>query len=372
MQGDYSFEFQTLGNGHVQVEGFSGKSGSNLFRKIGENREELPFAPKPRSRLFQEVLRGSSTYQALLRACDQAVLKTTGNQGFFAGKLVYVSKLGKGKEVFIADTLFTRASQKTTLGSDSCNASWSADGKKILFTSNKRIFNNVYLMDVVAKSMRPIADYRGSNLRGVQSPVGGRVAYILSVPETGNAELWLANFIGAKPRRITRNHSNESGPCWSPDGRRLIVTSDFTGKPQLFEVSLLSGRLTRIRTNISSYCTEAAWNPTNPNRVAFTAAVGGGFQLAEYNFASGKSRLLTRGPEDALQPEWANDGRHLFFTERTRAGTTRLMILDAGTSKDAAIRAVGLAAPMAKRVKLYDGFRLGNCSQARFFYEAAR
>ena len=38
------------------------------------------------------------------------------------------------------------------------------------------------------------------------------------------------------------------------------------------------------------------------------------------------------------------------------------------TGSDREIRAAGGASPMAKRVKLYDGARFGNCSQPRFYY----
>ena len=98
----------------------------------------------------------------------------------------------------------------------------------------------------------------------------------------------------SKPK-ITNNRSNESGPCWSQDGRRLIVTSDSRGRPQLYEVSLSTGRLSRIPTNISSHCTEASWNPKDPTRIAFTAAVGGGFQVCEYSFAERKTKVLSKG-----------------------------------------------------------------------------
>ena len=72
------------------------------------------------------------------------------------------------------------------------------------------------------------------------------------------------------------------------------MTSDSRGGPQLYEVSLSTGRLARISTNISSHCTEAAWNPVDPTRIAFTAAVGGGFQICEYSFAARKPRSLPR------------------------------------------------------------------------------
>ena len=143
----------------------------------------------------------------------------------------------------------------------------------------------------------------------------------------------------------------------------MIITSDSSGKPQLYKVSLTNGRLARIPIAISRHCSEAVWNPRNPNRLAFTAAVAGGFQLAEYDFKHRKSRWLTAGPADALEPEWANDGRHVFFTER-RGGASRLMIIDVGSDEEAALS----SPPKAKPVKLYNEWA-GNPSQPSFLYK---
>ena len=133
------------------------------------------------------------------------------------------------------------------------------------------------------------------------------------------------------------------------------------GRPQLFEVALPSGTLKRIPTN-RNRCSEATWNPVDPNRIAFTFAVGGGFQIAEYDFKLRRTRQLTAGTADALQPVWANDGRHIFFTERMKANE-RLMILDAGTGQGASPNAA-----LPKPVGLH-GKKFGNCSQVSFFYK---
>ena len=159
--------------------------------------------------------------------------------------------------------------------------------------------------------MATVANYKGSNLCAVQNPRSSQTALILST--SGNPELWLAGAPYERPRRVTKNKSNESGPCWSPDGRRLILTSDSRGKPQLYEVSLSSGVLSRIPTNVSSHCVEAAWNPLDSSKIAFTAAVGGGFQIFEYDFSKRTSRMITRGRDHAMQPCWANDGRISFL-----------------------------------------------------------
>ena len=55
-----------------------------------------------------------------------------------------------------------------------------------------------------------------------------------------------------------------------------------------------------------------------------------------------------------MQSCWANDGRHLFFTERSSSGSTRLMILDTELKG-------------ARPVPLH-GKNFGNCSQASFHY----
>ena len=99
---------------------------------------------------------------------------------------------------------------------------------------------------------------------------------------------------------------------------------------------------------------EAAWNPSDSKRIAFTAAVGGGFQLFEYDFYKRSSRLLTRGSNHAMQPCWANDGRHIFFTSRATNGATKIMVLDTEFEE-------------AKPISLHD-HSFGNCAQPSFIY----
>jgi TolB protein len=89
-------------------------------------------------------------------------------------------------------------------------------------------------------------------------------------------------------------------------------------------------------------------------KITFTAAVGGGFQIFEYDFLDRKSRQLTQGSNHGLQSTWLNDGRHIIYTERSTGGGTRLMILD--TELD------------GSKPRPLHGANFGNCSQASFFY----
>ena len=306
----------------------------------------------PRRLVKKIATGGESMEDSLLRSCDKVVYELLKIPGFFAGKLSYLSNISGHKEIFVSNSLMTSSRPNTNFKKITFNASWGNQGKGLFFTSNRQVFNNIFFLDLTSRKIRTIANYRGSNLSAVQNPKNSQVALILS--STGNPEVWLAPSPGSKPKRLTRNKSNESGPCWSSDGRRLIVTSDSRGKPQLYEVSLSTGALTRIATNVSSHCTEASWNPLDSSKISFTAAVGGGFQIFEYSFNARKSRQLTKAASHALQSTWLNDGRHIIYTERSSKGSTRLMILD--TELEGA------------KAKPLHGSNFGNCSQASFFY----
>jgi TolB protein len=326
---------------------------SVTFASMGINKIQVSIKRgSPKTAYRDYSVSSSSLESAVSLACDRLVLELLQIPGFFSGRLAYISNVSGAKEVLVSDATMTYAKPQTAFGKITFNPAWNNSGAGLFFTSNRKVFNNIYHLDLATRKVATVANYKGSNLCAVQNPKSSQTALILS--SSGNPELWLGSTPYERPRRITRNKSNESGPCWSPDGRRLLVTSDARGKPQLYEVSLSSGVLSRIPTNVSSHCVEATWNPVDPSRIAFTAAVGGGFQIFEYDFRKRASRMITKGKDHAMQPCWANDGRHLFFTSRKNGGSTRIMVIDSEFEE---------AVPIPLHDKSF-----GNCSQPSFFY----
>ncbi|HBM85649.1 MAG TPA: hypothetical protein DD423_02495 [Opitutae bacterium] len=286
---------------------------------------------QPAQELLRRSVPGRDLQDAVLRACDLAVEATLHSKGFFAGKLAFIGKQRGVSEVFTSDLLFNRVRPLTADRALVTGPSWSPDGSKLLYTTYyKSGFPDIYMIDLSSGRKKPIATFKGTNSGGDFSPNGRSIAMSLSGP--GNAEIFVADSNGKNMRRLTTNKSLETSPTWSPDGRRLVFTSDARGKPQLYEISANGGPMRRLPTNVSSYCSEPAWNPVKDNLIAFTAAVGGGFQIALYDSASRSSKILTSVSHSAVEPVWLNDGRHLIFTQRQK-GHMRLMLLDSETGK---------------------------------------
>jgi len=304
----------------IKIEGANGSSALLTISSGQPLREQ-----------FRQTVSGRDLQDAVLRACDLAVQKTSGLRGFFAGKLAFVGKQRGLTEIYTSDLFFNRVRPLTADRAHVTGPSWSPEGTKLLYTTYFQSgFPDIYMIDLAAGRKLPIATFKGTNAGGDFSPDGSRIA--MAISGTGNSEIYVSSSLGKNMRRLTTNKSLETSPSWSPDGSRLVFTSDIRGKPQLYEISANGGPMRSIPTNVSSYCSEPVWNPVKANLIAFTAAVGGGFQIALYDASKRKSEVLTSVRDAAVEPAWMSDGRHLVFTQRQN-GRQRLMLLDSESGK---------------------------------------
>lgn len=277
-----------------------------------------------------QTITGTSLRHALLGAADFAVTKTSGLKGFFAGKLAYLSdKTGK-TEIYTSDLFFGNVLRWTSEGKQILGPRWAPDGSKIVFTSYRTSFPDIYVLEMNNRRISLLASFKGTNSGGRYSPDGSRVAMVLS--GEGNPEVYVGSAQGRQIHRLTKNSSIEASPTWSPDGSRLVVVSDAAGGPQLYMMSASGGSLTRLGTNISKYCAEPDWSAGDPNKIVFTAGVGRGYQVAVYDLASKASKIVSKAPTDAIEPMWMADGRHVICTFRA-ANTSSLYLLDTESGK---------------------------------------
>jgi TolB protein len=283
--------------------------------------------------LWQDAFQGSTQMDALCRAADVAVQKTLGLPGFFASKLAFISDRTGHAEAYTSDMLFQAVRQLTRDRSQCLSPNLSPDGRTLLYTSYHGTgFPDIYSINLNTGQRTVFAGFKGTNTGATFSPDGRSVAMILS--GSGNSEVYVSNADGKQLRRLTRSASLEADPGWSPDGRRLIFTSDQLGGPQIYTMDVQGRSMSRVRTDISRNCSEPVWNPRDSSQIAFTAAVGGEFEVAVYSFTENKSRIVSKGSGDAVHPAWLRDGRHLIYTERT-SRYSRLMILDTVTGNRA-------------------------------------
>lgn len=301
------------------------------FSQVSGDQVRLEIMGGPGRPSHQEVVRGHSLRNALLRAADVAVARTSGLRGFFAARLTFIGERSGASEVCVSDFFFGEAQQLTQHRKHAVSPRFSPNGRKLAFTGYFRSgAPDIHIIDLANNQVTTAISFKGTNMSPRFSPDGRQLAMVLS--GDGNPEIYLGNAAGKMVRRITRTSATEAGPSWSPDGSQLVFTSDAYGGPQLFVMSAAGGGAQRLPTDISGYCAEPDWNQVDPNLIAFTCRSGRGFQIAVYDRAARKSRIVTREPADAVHPMWLPDGRHILYTARA-ANNSRIKLLDTETGK---------------------------------------
>jgi TolB protein len=280
--------------------------------------------------IASQTVTGTDTRNALLRAADVAVTQTSGLRGFFAGKLAFVGEKTGKTEIYTSDLFFGDVLRWTGEGKQILGPRWAPDGSRIVFTSYRTSFPDIYVLEMANRRISLFASFKGTNSGGRYSPSGAQIAMVLS--GEGNPEVYVGNAQGRQIKRLTNSPSVEASPVWSPDGSRLLFVSDVAGGPQLYVMPATGGNMTRLSTNISKYCAEPDWSSGDPKKIVFTAGVGRGFQIAVFDMATNTSKIVSKAPTDAIEPVWLADGRHVVCTFRA-SNTRSLYLVDTESGK---------------------------------------
>ncbi len=74
------------------------------------------------------------------------------------------------------------------------------------------------------------------------------------------SNLWTINADGSDHRPLTSGLANDSSPRWSPDGQRLLYTSNNGGSTQLFVRWMDTGQIARL-TQLTNSPDGLSWSP---------------------------------------------------------------------------------------------------------------
>ena len=110
------------------------------------------------------------------------------------------------------------------------NASYSPDGRKIAFESDRAGVGNIWLSN--ADGSRPVQLTTTKSGSGTPrwSPDGRQLVF--DSPEAGNWDLYVVGADGGTPRRLTHEPSEDGTGTWSRDGRSIYFHSDRTAAPR--------------------------------------------------------------------------------------------------------------------------------------------
>ena len=194
--------------------------------------------------------------------------------------------------------------------------SWSSDGSRLAFVSDRSGSMDVWVMDIDGSNLVNLTDEEAKDHSPAWSPDGQWIAFA-SLRDALYWELYVMRPDGSDVQRLTWwEDASDLSPSWSPDGTRLAFSSKRDGNWEIYTMDRDGSNLVRL-TDHPADDTNPAWSPDG-SRIAFESQREGYAEIFVMAVIGGEPTNISNAPFSSEHgPTWSPDGgRIAFYSDR--------------------------------------------------------
>src|SRR5437867_5382389 len=193
------------------------------------------------------------------------------------------------------------------------NPAYSADGKWVVFTSERNGSADLYRVKSDGSGLERLTEDPAFDDQAAFSSDGRQIVFVSS-RDGGHANLWILDVETRKVKRLTNGLWGDFRPTWSPDGKWIAFSSDrhtpvvpAAGRWEqlhLTDIYLISpeGAGLRRLTYPGGFCGSPKWSQDSRRLAAYCMSGQDSFDN-RFERATGKSRLVSMDLATGAQTE---------------------------------------------------------------------
>ena len=197
---------------------------------------------------------------------------------------------------------------------------WSPDGQWIAVQMSRE--DGTSLLGMVAASDGSLSILKSAGWAGFSgaqlSPDGRFLAYSMQVDQkTKQSDLFVISADGSQENTVVQHPSNDALVDWTPDGRKLLLTSDRSGTPGLWEIEIEDGKAVGkphlLRANFKGSYMTASGVLLSPQMLGGRNVQVGHFDSEKGTWVDPPKNPLPTFVGRNSYPQWSPDGSKIAY-----------------------------------------------------------
>ncbi|WP_137938057.1 DPP IV N-terminal domain-containing protein [Chitinivorax sp. B] len=203
----------------------------------------------------------------------------------------------------------------------------------ILFASTRDGSLQLYTL-TPDHAVHKLTDGKGENSQASWSPDGKRI--VMTSTRDGNPEIYIMDADGKNQRRLTHHDAADSDPVWSPDGKHIAFISYRDKTANIYVMDSHGKQLANVTAADPGVAKgQPAWAPDS-KRLAYVNFTEGKGDIATVDIATGKYTYIAKTKASETNPVWSPDGQRLAYTSRN-SSLLQIWVMNADGSEAQAV-----------------------------------
>lgn len=196
---------------------------------------------------------------------------------------------------------------------------WMPDGKNLIFSSDRAGEFGVWQVSVNGGEPQSVSPISGQCDDIAVSPTQPHLVYhqrsvssnLWSLKRSSPAAEWSPPTITKAVPITTSTRMNDS-PSFSPDGHRLVFSSNETGAAEIWTCDANGDNPTRLTFFNQDIAGTPHWSPDGKS-IVFDGGINGVRQIFTMSAQGGTPTVLTDASVPSYLPSWSRDGKWIYF-----------------------------------------------------------